>query len=129
MLFRSKSFTFTTLLLTTAGATCGALGFPWLPAILCGLAALFLFGGIAVAMITRKTITDEFQKRLLDTCSAFATTLRSDYEDALRIVFQDYTSSLSAIRTHLAHEKLAIEPRLRRWHELFLTLKAIEQDL
>jgi predicted GTPase len=124
-----KSFTFMTLLLTTAGATCGALGLPWLPAILCGLAALFLLGGIAVAMITRKTITDDFQKRLLDTCSAFATTLRSDYEDALRIVFQDYTSSLSAIRTHLAHEKLAIEPRLRRWHELFLTLKAIEQDL
>jgi len=26
-------------------------------------------------------------------------------------------------------EKLSIEPRLKRWQELFLTLKAIEQEL
>jgi predicted GTPase len=124
-----KSFTFMTLLLTTAGATCGALGVPWAPGILCGLAALFLTGGTLTAWITRKTITAEFQKRLLDTCGGFASTLRADYEEALRIVFQDYASSLTAVRTHLAHEKIAIEPRLKRWQELFLTLKAIEQEL
>jgi hypothetical protein len=66
---------------------------------------------------------------LLDTCSSFASTLRTDYEDALRIVFKDYASSLSVVRTHLAHERLAADPRLRRWQELFLTLKAIEQEL
>ncbi len=124
-----KSFTFMMLLLTTAGATCGALGVPWAPGILCGLAALFLVGGILTAMVTRKSITAEFRKRLLDTCGGFASTLRHDYEEALRIVFQDYASSLTIVRTHLAHEKIAIEPRLKRWQELFLTLKAIEQDL
>ena len=40
----------------------------------------------------------------------------------------NYTASLGNIRTHLAREKLAIEPRLKRWQELFLTLKAIEQE-
>lgn len=124
-----KSFTFMLLLLTTAGATCGALAVPWAPAILCGLAAVFLTGGILTAWITRKSITAEFQKRLLDTCGGFASTLRSDYEEALRIVFQDYASSLAAVRAHLAREKIAIEPRLKRWQELFLTLKAIEQEL
>lgn len=124
-----KSFTFMMLLLTTAGASCGALGVPWAPAILCGLAAVFLIGGILTAIITRKSITAEFQKRLLDTCGGFASTLRSDYEEALRVVFQDYASSLNAVRAHLAREKMAIEPRLKRWQELFLTLKAIEQDL
>ena len=124
-----KSFTFMLLLLTTAGATCGALAVPWAPAILCGLAAVFLTGGILTAWITRKSITAEFQKRLLDTCGGFASTLRADYEEALRIVFQDYASSLSAVRAHLAREKIAIEPRLKRWQELFLTLKAIEQEL
>lgn len=124
-----KSFTFMTLLLTTAGASCGALGVPWAPAILCTLAALFLAGGILTAMVTRKSITADFQKRLLDTCGGFATTLRSDYEEALRIVFQDYAGSLTAVRTHLAKEKLSIEPRLKRWQELFLTMKAIEQEL
>ncbi len=124
-----KSFLVMTLVLTAAGATCGALGLPWLPAILCGLAALFLGGGILVALVTGKSITAEFQKRLLDTCGGFASTLRADYEEALRIVFQDYATSLTAVRSHLAHEKLAVEPRLKRWQELFLTLKAIEQEL
>jgi len=124
-----KSFTFMTLILTTAGAVCGALGIPWLPIILCGLAALFLASGALTAIITGRSITAEFQQRLLDTCGSFASTLRADYEEALRIVFQDYASSLSAVKTHLAREKLAIEPRLKRWQELFLTLKAIEQEL
>ncbi len=124
-----KSFTFTALVLVTAGACCGAMGVPWLPWILLTLAALFQAGGVWVSWITRKSITIEFQQRLLDTCGAFASTLRSDYEEALRIVLRDYTARLGNVRTHLAREKLAMEPRLRRWQELFLTLKAIEQDL
>lgn len=124
-----KSFAFMTLLLTTAGASCGALGIPWLPVIFCGLAALFLIGGVLTAWVTRRFMIAEFQKRLLDTCGGFASTLQSDYEDALRIVFRDYASSLNAVRSHLVREKTAIEPRLKRWQELFLTLKAIEQDL
>lgn len=124
-----KSFAFMTLLPTAVGATCGALGLPWLPLIFCSLAALFLLGGILTAWATRRSIIAEFQTRLLDTCGGFASTLRSDYEEALRIVFRDYASSLNAVRTHLVSEKQAIEPRLKRWQELFLTLKAIEQDL
>ena len=124
-----KSFMFMTLVLTIGGASSGALGVPWLPAILCSFAGLFLLGGILTAWATRKTITRDFQQRLLDTCGAFASTLHSDYEEALRIVFRDYAASLTNVRTHLAREKLAIEPRLKRWQELFLTLKAIEQEL
>ena len=124
-----KSFIFMTLVLTIAGATSGALGVPWLPLILCGLAGLFLTGGVFTAWATRKTISRDFQQRLLDTCGAFASTLHSDYEEALRVVFRDYAATLNNVRTHLAREKLAIEPRLKRWQELFLTLKAIEQEL
>jgi GTPase Era involved in 16S rRNA processing len=124
-----KAFTVVTLLLITAGATCGALAIPWAPFLLCGLALPFILGGSLVAAVTRRRISEEFQSRMLATCGSFATALRVDYEEALRLVFQDYTSSLTAVRSHLAQEKLAIEPRLRRWHELFLTLKAIEQEL
>jgi hypothetical protein len=118
-----------TLVFLIAGATCGALGLPWLPAIFCALAALFFSGGVVAAWVTRKSISRDFQHRLLDTCGAFASTLLTDYEEALGVVFRDYASSLGNVRTHLAREKLAIEPRLKRWQELFLTLKAIEQDL
>jgi hypothetical protein len=124
-----KSFLFMTLALTTVGAVCGALGVPWFPIILCGMAALFLTGCALAAWATRAPITRDFQQRLLDTCGTFASTLHSDYEEALRIVFQDYAAGLGNVRNHLVREKLAIEPRLRRWQELFLTLKAIEQDL
>ena len=124
-----KSFVFMTLVLTNAGAVCGALNVPWLPSILCGLAALFLACGIMAAWATRNPITREFQSRLLDTCGVFASTLHSDYEEALRIVFQDYASSLDSVRSQLVREKLASDPHLRRWQELFLTLKAIEQDM
>jgi GTPase Era involved in 16S rRNA processing len=124
-----KSFIFTTLVLINIGAICGALGVSWLPNVFCGLAGFFLIGGILTSVVTRKSIITDFQHHLLDTCSSFASTLRTDYEDALRIVFKDYASSLSVVRTHLAHERLAADPRLRRWQELFLTLKAIEQEL
>ena len=124
-----KSFVFMTLVLTNAGAICGALAVPWLPYIFCGLAALFLTSGILVAWATRNPITREFQSRLLDTCGAFASTLHADYEEALRIVFQDYASSLDGLRNHLVRERHASDPRLQRWQELFLTLKAVEQEM
>lgn len=124
-----KSFTATTLMFLIAGATCGILGFQWLPWIFCSIAGLFATGGAFIALLTRHRISRDFQASLLDTCGAFAETLRADYEEALRIFFQDYTTCLNSIRKHLANQKLAIEPKLARWHDLFLTLKSIEQDL
>jgi hypothetical protein len=124
-----RSFTISALLLTTAGASAGALRVPWLPAVLCSLAGLFLTGGAVVAWITRRAITRDFRQRLLDTCGAFASMLHGDYEEALREVFRDYNSATAILHHYHAGERSAIEPRQRRWQELFLTLKAIEQDL
>lgn len=124
-----KSFTFMMLAFLTAGATCGALLVPWLPAIFCGLAALFALGGLFTAWKTRAHIVNDFRDRLLNTCDSFAGTLRSDYEDAIRAAFQNYGEALVTVRKHLVTRKLAAEPQLRRWQELFLTLKAIEQEL
>ncbi len=124
-----KSFTATTLLFFIFGSICGIFGFPWLPFISCGIGLVFALGGIFIAISTKRKITRDFRKSLLDTCGIFAETLRTDYEDALRIFFQDYTTCLSSIRKHLSKEKLAVEPKLGRWHDLFLTLKSIEQDI
>jgi GTPase SAR1 family protein len=124
-----QSFIFMTLVLTIAGATCGALGVPWAPWILTGLAVLFLTFGVTAAWATRNAITRDFQRRLLDTCGVFASTLHTDFEEALRLVFQDYAAALGDIHTHIACEKLAVEPRLRVWQELFHTLKTLEQEL
>jgi hypothetical protein len=90
---------------------------------------LFALGGSFIAILTRSRISRHFHAALLDTCGTFAGTLRSDYEDALLVFFQEYTACLNSIRKHLAGRQLAIEPELSRWHGLFLTLKSIEQDL
>lgn len=124
-----KSFTVSMLAFVTFGGTLGALRLFWLPLILCGIGGLFLIGGLFTGWTTRKAIVDEFKDRLLDTCDRFASTLREDYEEALRVVFQDYTGTLGAVRKHIALEKAKIEPRMQRWKDLFLTLKAIEQEL
>lgn len=122
------SFTVTALLFLTAGAVCGALAIPWAPWILCGFAAMFLCGGTVVAWITRRAISRDFRNHLLDTCGAFAAALHGDYADALGDVFRVYREALDPLHRHLARSKRSIEPLLRRWQELFLTLKAIEQD-
>ena len=79
--------------------------------------------------MTRSQIVPAFRDRLLDTCDAFASNLRVDYEDAIRSAFQNYGEAMVTVRKHIISSKLATEPQLRRWQELFLTLKAIEQDL
>ncbi len=124
-----RSFIATTMIFLILGAISGILELPWLPLIFCGIAFLFLLGGTAIAIVTRTRISREFQSSLLNTCGSFAETLRHDYEDGLRIFFHDYTTCLSSIHKHLAKEKLAIAPKLARWHDLFLTLKSIEQDI
>ncbi|MFK7849561.1 MAG: dynamin family protein [Akkermansiaceae bacterium] len=124
-----KSFTATTLIFLILAAITGILEFPWLPWLFALIAGLFLVGGAVISMATKIRISKNFKNSLLDTCGTFAENLRTDYEDGLRIFFQDYTSCLGSVRKHLATEKIDIEPRLQRWHDLFLTLKSIEQDI
>lgn len=122
------SFTATTLVLTTVGAVCGALGVAWLPWIFCGLAVLFGLGGVFAASITRRRMVGDHQDALSDACGRFADHLRGDSESALRMIFGEYAHCLNTVREYLLREQNAIEPRQRRWQEMFLHLKAIEQE-
>lgn len=123
-----KSFTFVTLLWLTLAGVAGAMGLRVVPEVLAGLAGLFALAGVVIAWLTRRVVVAGFRERLLDTCGGFATGLRTDYEEALRVVFQDYGDTLQAIRRHLVAARRTLEPRQKRWNELFLTLKEYEQD-
>jgi GTPase Era involved in 16S rRNA processing len=124
-----KSFTASGLFFLSLGAGSGFMGHHILPWILCAVALVFFIGGAIIGTLTKSGMTKDFQSSLLDTCGTFADTLKSDYEEALRIFFQDYTSCLNSIRRYLAGEKIAIEPKLKEWQGLFLSLKSAEQDL
>jgi hypothetical protein len=124
-----KSFLCVCLLLATAAGVSGALGFhPWPAMGLLGGAALFLLGGALVAWLAMRRVSGDFQDRLLDTCAGFANALKADYEAALKVVFQEHLENLAPLRQHLATAQAALEPARKRWSELFLTLKSIEQD-
>jgi len=114
---------------TSASGIAGALGVQWLPEVFSGISGLIILGGVAKAISTRKGIADEFQRRLLHASDGFTLSLREDHGEALRLVFRDYASALSGVKGYLFREKLALVPRLKSWKELFLTLKAVEQDL
>lgn len=124
-----KSFTSAVLLSLCVAAIGGILETTWIPEITLLLAAFFALTGTFVGIATRAKITREFKQTLLAACTSFASTLRNDYEDALRMIFQQYATCLDPIRHHLADQRLNLEPNLQQWHNMFLTLKTIEQDL
>lgn len=123
-----RSFMMATLVLTTLGATCGALGFNLAAYPLCGIAGLFLVLGTLAAWSSRRAIIQDFQQGLLDACGSFAPALHGDYEDALLHVFREYRGSLNPLHNRLADVRSTIEPREKRWQQLFLTLKTLEQE-
>ncbi len=121
-----KSFTASTLIFLSLGALSGIFNLPLLPWIFCSIATAFFLLGSGIALMTGSRISNEFKLSLLNTCGQFAETLRYDYEDALRLFFQDYTACLSAIRKHLADEKQSIEPMAEQRQKLLVELKSIE---
>lgn len=123
-----RSFMIAALVLTTAGASCGALGLNLAAYPLCSLAALFIGLGTLAAWSSRRAIVQDFNQGLLDACGSFASALHGDYEEALLHVFREYRGSLNPLHDRLADVRSTIEPRQKRWQQLFLTLKALEQE-
>ena len=124
-----KSLTAAWLICTLSGAVCGIMHLPWAPWVLIGLGIGFLSIAILCTWVTRRNILRDFREHILTTCGAFAHTMEGDFENALQVVFRDYTDSLVHVRDHFAREKMSIEPHQRRWQNYFLSLRAIEQDL
>lgn len=124
-----KTLVTASLLGLSAAGICGFFLIPWIPWICLGTSLAVSGIALVYALLSRLEIVKSFRERLLDACGSFANALHGDYEEALRVLFQDYAGCLKEVRRHVANEKLALEPRLQRWNELFLALKAIEQEL
>jgi uncharacterized membrane protein len=124
-----KGFLIVGLLMMIGAGVCGALSVPLAPWILLGLSAMSILILFFLTMQSGKEIVSEYRERLLNSGDTFVSALRGQYEEGLRLFFQDYALGLEAVRKHLAKQKQQLAPRLERWNGLFLGLKAIEQEL
>jgi hypothetical protein len=55
--------------------------------------------------------------------------LADDYQNGVREFFLEYATMFQAVRRRIADAKQQLRPRTERWSELFLALKAIDQEL
>jgi hypothetical protein len=115
--------------LLIAAGTCGIIGIPLVPLILLMLALLCSGVLVLLTLQSGREIVHDYRDRLINSGESFASALRGDYEEGLRLFFRDYANGLEMVRKHLVTQKTALQPRLQRWNGLFLALKAIEQDI
>jgi hypothetical protein len=68
-------------------------------------------------------------ERIEDLRQPFADSLADDYKDGVREFYLEYGGLFEIVRRRIADQKLLLEPRKERWNDLFLELKAIDQEL
>jgi hypothetical protein len=87
-----------------------------------GIAAIY-------SKISRKALCRDFMEGFKDLRHTFADSLASDYKDGVREFYLEYGGLFEIVRRRIADQKLLLEPRKERWNDLFLELKAVDQDL
>lgn len=107
----------------------GGLYLPWIPFIAASFAGIFGICLSVLALRTAREMVDDYRERLLRSSDQFLASLRGDYEEGLRSFFREYTQGLQGIRQSLSQRESALQPFSQRWNDLFLKIKAIEQEM
>lgn len=124
-----SAFTASCLIFLTLGSVAGALQSPWMAYVLCSIALLFLVGGVLTAWRTAPRVLEVFDRQMGDACVTFANALLTDYEDALRGVFRDYSETMLPLRSSLSRDESTVKPLRKRWQEIFLRLRTLDEEL
>jgi len=93
-----------------------------------GSGFLLLIAGI-YALKTRDSLCRDFVERIGDLRQPFSESLADDYKEGVREFYVEYGGLFEIVRRRIADQKLLLKPRLQRWNDLFLELKAIEQEI
>ena len=107
----------------------GGLGVSLAPWISLGVALFFLFGAALYSQKSKEILSVNFAERIDDLRQPFAESLANDYKDGIREFYMEYGGLFEIVRRRIADQKLLLKPRLERWNNLFLELKAIEQEI
>jgi len=114
--------------LTFAGVLGGLGAHPW-PWLGVTVAILLLVVAGIYAKKSREALCKDFMERIEDLRQPFADSLADDYKDGVREFYLEYGGLFEIVRRRIADQKLLLKPQMERWSDLFLELKAIEQEL
>lgn len=116
------------ILLSSAGLLGGMGIHPW-PWVLISMACVLLLIAAGFAVRSRKNLCRDFHERIEDLQPLFSDSLADDYQDGVREFYLEYGGLFALVRRRIADQKQLLKPRLKRWNDLFLELKAVEQEI
>ena len=117
------------LLVLTAAGLLGGFGLrTWA---LTGVGVALLALGVTWLFVkkSRRLLCRDFIERIEDLRQPFTDSLAEDYKDGVREFYLEYGGLFEIVRRRIADQKMLLEPRMKRWNNLFLEIKAIEQEL
>lgn len=100
-----------------------------LPFLILGIAGLLVLWMVWYGKKTKDALIDDYADTIVDARLHLAEMIENDYIDEVRDFFNGYFPMFENIRRYIVEAESDLEPNQKEWHELFLKLKAIEQDL
>lgn len=92
-------------------------------------AAVLALLGIVQTQRSGAELVRWFGERLERSREAFAEMLSREYREGVRDFFKEYAVLFEKLRRQLIQAKADLEPQQKEWNDLFVELKAIEQEL
>ena len=124
-----RRFVAGTLFLVSVGGGLGALGmhpYSWITMAAAGVVGLL---GAWQARRSGIETVHWFAGRLAQCRSSFAESMTPDYLEGVRRFFAEYSKLIDVVRRDVSRSKRELKPREDEWNNLFVELKAIEQEL
>jgi GTPase SAR1 family protein len=100
-----------------------------LPFFILGIAGILMLWMIWYGKKTKDALIYDYADTIVDARLHLAEMIENDYVDEVRNFFTGYFPMFENIRRYIVEAEADLEPNQKEWHELFLMLKAIEQDL
>lgn len=118
-------------LVTVAGVQ-GALRLdphPWLSGgvLMCSFAVFVSY--CLMIRSSKRTIVDAYGGGLLDLRAAFSESVLGEYNEGLHEFYKGYLPMFENMKRHIATARENLIPKQKEWSDLFLELRAVEQDL
>lgn len=101
----------------------------WASFFLVGLAVVLVGWMVWYGKKTKDTLLDDYTDTLVAARWHLADMLQDDYVDGVREFYTGYSPMFENIRRYIVKAEADLEPKHNEWHELFLMLTAIEQEI